>query len=685
MGICVGIDLGTCYSSIAYVDPYTKEISLLVNGEGSLKTPTCMVALSGGTFLFGQEALDKKLTGEGDALPPFQDILMNEEYSLQCGATTYDAISLTAMYLNYLLEQARVVVKEDITEAVITVPSFFGDGERRRIKEALAMTGVYVAGILNDTTASAITYCHKNPQSKSRLLIYKLGGGNFEATVVETDMGNVRVLGSTGTTDLGGREWEQGIAAYVQSQFVKEFSEDYSEDLVESLKVQILVEQIKIRLSQVSSAEATIHYKDNTGSYTVTRDMYRQMSETLLEMTLRMVKELLHNLHLAPSWLDGILFSGGGAKMSIVREYICEELDCKSIAGVSPDYDVVYGAAIKGMMTQVSPLMLLKEPKVFEVVNHSLGMISVSLDGAWYVNSIIIQKNARIPVSNTRTFRLTVPEMGGKMVIYLLQGEAATPKDCQVIGKYVIEQIAYEEGGTTFIEITYTYDENAIIHINARQKGSEEALPIHTEHIPADMDWVSKKPELPLDFVSVKREGIIYLCLDLSGSMAGTPLMEVKKAVRRLLEKVDLEERKVSIIGFADHSQQVLPPTKDSKQIERILQRLHVSGRLFGYGNGVSPFAMIYEQCCKQDVPTKEEVCMVVLTDGAWPDQERVLEIASHLKKKGIMIYTMAFGRADTEYLARLASSTEFSDFLKKKKPGEWLSIAQVVSQEETK
>ena len=656
MGIRVGIDLGSCYSSLAYVNPTTEELVLIPNIEGELKTPSMVVALGDNTLLFGQEALDKRLAGEGEIE------------------------NLSADYLKYLIEVGRQRVGQEITEAVITVPSFYTDGERRNLKDMLNETGVKVSGILNETTAVALAYSYRHPDSKAKVLIYKLGGGSFEAAVADIDQTKVRILGSTGSRDIGGREWEDVIASYIQDCFYREFGVDYTEDKLTSIRVRALAEQIKIRLSQVSGAEAVVHYKGYTGNYYITREMFCQMTKTLLELTTDMVKKLLSSLSIEESKLNGILFSGGSTKMPMIREHLERELNSKSIMGVNTDYDVAYGAAIKAWLCQSKSS---NENVVYECVSNSIGMIAVSLDGSWYVNSIFIRKNDNIPVSNTRTFRLSVTKTFGKMSIYLLQGEATIPKDCTVIGKYVINQIPYVEGGKSLIEITYTHDADGIIHIEAKQTETGENLVIHKDTIPLDMDWVNRQPKLKEEEIATEEEGLVYLCMDLSGSMAGLPFMEAKRSLRHIAEELDLTRKRVGIIGFSDQSQLLLSLSSNINNITRTIQRLHISGRMFGYGNGTSLFAMIYDKHCLGEMRVKEDVTMVVATDGAWPDKERALQVANLCKEKGITIYTMAYGKADNEYLMKLSSLKEVRELTRNNKnKGEWLSIAQIVGED---
>lgn len=654
MGKRVGIDLGSCYSSIAYIDPNTEELLLVPNMEGNLKTPTISVALGNGNYLFGQEALDKILAGEGEM------------------------VTAPAKFLKYLLKNAEHMLKDKITEAVITVPSFYTDGERRALKEMLSQAGVYVLGMLNETTAVALSYSYRHLKTHKRLLIYKLGGGYFEAAIVQIEQTLVKVLGSTGSRDIGGREWDDALLTYLQEQFYSEFKADFTEDKWENSKARWLAEKLKIRLSQVSEAEAAVSYKGKTGNYMVTRQLLSQLTETIEEMTVSMVMELLSSLNLKPSQIDGILFSGGSTKMPSLRQYIEKTIGCKSCSGGNPDYDAVYGAAIKAFYSQKESLSLFKE-RIHEVATSSLGMISVSLDGGWYVNSILIHKNTRIPVSKTRTFKLDVEETGTKMAVYLLQGEGATPKDCQLAGKYVMEGISYIEGGQAFIEITYSYDEDGIIHISGRQRETGKMLPIHREPLPEDMDWVNKKPELKRYSME---EVTLYLCVDLSGSMAGIPFMETRKALKKLVGELDLSCTKVAILGFADQSYLFLKPTQSKEEIYQAMQRLRISGRRFGYGNGTSPFAYLYEKYC-HNKSEGEKIIMMVLSDGLWPDKERAKEVANRCKEKGIIITTMAFGHADTVYLSELASEEDSNEWLlKHKNKGEMLTIAQIVSEE---
>lgn len=673
-----GIDLGTTFSAIAYVNPSTKRPEIIKNRYGNKLTPS-ILAFTKDKIFYGEEAKEQIELGNVETASFFKRNMGNDEYVFSTGDVWYTAKELSAMLLKEMVLDVKETTGEEITEAVITVPAYFRHKERKATMEAAAMAGIKVLHVINEPTAAALSYGLKGTNKPMTVLIYDLGGGTFDVAVASITKQDIRILGSDGNHELGGKEWDDIIARYINDLFFEEFGIEIAGDESETNHLQEIAENIKRRLSVTTSAECIIKYHGKTGRYMITNEKFKELSYNMLQITSQIVERLLASVGMTERSLDGVLLVGGSTRMRMVKEYVAQTLHVPILNGINVDEAVALGAAMKAYMEEESCEVLLpdldKEEKrkrsyefllpgakrLADTVAHSLGMISISADGQWYVNSIIIKKNTPIPACNSRSYRIATTLGKNDMNVYLLQGEKGNPLDCDIVGKYVFSGIMPTDTNEAVIQVSYSYNENGMIEVSAMQEETGNLLPLTIEPVEEDMSWVRKMPKLSPEGKKALPEGTLYLCVDLSGSMSGYPLLEAKKAISSFIMKLDITKLSIGIVGFADRSELILKPTKDLHRIEQALANMRVDGTRFGYGNTSNPFSVIYEDAVVKKNKL-EKTYIVLLTDGVWTYKENAVLEAKKCLKEDMEIVALGFGSADEKFLDQLVSKQEFVD-----------------------
>lgn len=673
-----GIDLGTTFSAVAYVNPKTKKPEIIKNRYGNRLTPS-ILAFAKGRYFYGEEAREYLEQGQAEVATFFKRNMGNDEYVFSTGDTWYTAKELSALLLKEMVADASEAIGEKITEVVITVPAYFKHKERKATMEAATEAGLKVLHVINEPTAAALAYGLNGSDKKKTVLIYDLGGGTFDVAIAKMTRDDIRILGSDGNHELGGKEWDDIIARYINDLFFDEFGIEISNDEMEKNHLCVIAENIKKRLSVAASAECVLTYHGKTGRYTITEEKFKELSYNMLRVTNQITKRLLHSVGMNASQLDGILLVGGSTRMRMVKEYVCEMLHIPVLNGINVDEAVALGAAMKAYMEGELLEVLLPDlseeekrqrkyefslpgaKRLADTTAYSLGMISVSADGNWYVNSTIIEKNTPIPACNTRAYKIATTLGDNEMHVYLLQGEKGNPLDCEIVGKYVFHGIRQTEEEEAVVNVTYSYNEDGMIEVSAVQEETNDILSLTIEPIEEDMSWVRETPNLNRERGKMLPEGTLYLAVDLSGSMSGYPLLEAKRAISSFLLKLDITKLAIGIVGFADQSHMILKPTKDLHRIQQALANMRVDGSRFGYGNNATPFAVIYEEVERQ-VKKEGKVYIVLLTDGVWTYKENAVLEAKRCKEEQMQIAALGFGSADEHFLNQIVSKRELAD-----------------------
>jgi molecular chaperone DnaK len=653
----VGIDLGTTNSAIAYVDEYGKPI-VIANDEGSNITPS-VVYFDNSEVIVGDEAKELQALGTYDVVAFFKRQMGDEYFIFEVDGKDYDAVDLSALVLKKLKEDAETALGETIKDAVITVPAYFKEKERSATIEAGKRAGLNVLQVINEPTAAAVAYGLKQQNTSQTIIVYDLGGGTFDVTIMKIDSESISVLNSVGDHQLGGKDWDEAIVSYVANAFKDEFGEDPIEDAESIADLMTRVEEAKKKLSSVEKTTIVLSYNGNKGRYTIDRNTFEDITRNLMERTVLLTEQSIEDIGLSFSDIDGILLVGGSTRMPMVHTFIKERFGTEPLSGINVDEAVALGAALvaqeKSTSKQKGASYALPRMRVVkDVTNHTLGMIAINDDNTAYVNSFILPKNREIPCTEERTFNQRVGKKNENITeVFVTQGEHRSQADVSYLGKYVIKDIPYVQGGNAEVAVAYTYDDSGTVHVNARLS-TGEVLRVEKEDLPDDVpDRFMRAPEpepveLEPEFTTV------YLAFDISGSMRGKPLKKAKEAARSFVENMNLEYSAVGLIVFSDQVKISIKATHHENDILEVIEQIKSGG-----GSEIHPFNEINKLL--QNVNNRKFV--VILTDGAWCHQNKAIKQAKVCHSNGIEIAAIGFGGADQRFLKAIASTDKGSIF----------------------
>ncbi len=655
MSLAIGIDLGTTYSAIAYVDEHGSPV-VIPNELGKKITPS-VIYFKGSEQLIGEEAKEMQALGLYPIAAFFKRQMGDDLFIFHADGVDYSATELSTILLKKIKHDAESFLGQKVTDAVITVPAYFRDRERNATIEAGKDAGINVIQVINEPTAAAVAYGLNKTKAKQRMLVYDLGGGTYDVTLLEFDSKCVRVINSDGNHQLGGKDWDDRIIEYLASLFREEYGIDPLEDAESLSDILVQAEEAKKHLTTFEKTKISIDHEGVKGRYELARTTFEQITSDLMELTMSLTMRVLEDIQLKPSDIDGVLLVGGSTRMPMVHRFIEEQFGKPSMSGVNVDEAVALGAAlvaderING--SKLKKTFALKgRTKIIDVTNHSLGMIAINPDQTAYVNSIILPKNAQIPCEEVRPYQHRTSSRGdNELEIYMTQGESESPADVSYLGRYVVRGIPHQKNGLAVVDVGYHYDESGTVQVDAKEKNSQINLTISVEKLPSDVpgrflgvpELQGEEPE----YVTV------YLAFDLSGSMSGQPLKEAKKAALGFLKNSDLSHCSIGIIAFSDSVKTKVKATQNAKRIKMAIDELTACET--GVCNDAHPFDEIYNLLHRTD----GRRFSIVLADGVWSYQDKAVKQAKKCHSDNIEIIAIGFGGADKGFLQAIASSDE--------------------------
>jgi molecular chaperone DnaK (HSP70) len=665
MAPAIGIDLGTTYSVVAWVTPDGAP-EVIPDEDGQALIPS-VVSFAAGRPVVGHRAKEDQARGAADVAAFFKPSMGDPAFARQLGGREWSATGLSGLVLGHLKEQAGRAIGAPVTRAVITVPEYFTHPQRTATIAAGAEAGLEVLRIISEPTAAALAYGLRPGAGARRFLVYDLGGGTFDISVAELADDALEVIAATGDHGLGGRDWDDRIALELQARFRAETGADLlaSDDAGELL---VAVEALKRALSAKRSADIRVSDGTRTARYTVTRAELEAMSADLLERTAQLTEQALADARLTWADIDGVLPVGGATRMPMVRDWIERMSGRTPMGGIHPDHAIALGAAAQAALLTV-PAALPAAPaqpagssrallpgvrQVRDVVAHSLGMIAESQDGTRYVNSILLARNSAIPCEETRPFQFSITGPEPELEVYLTQGETGDPAQCTYLGRYLVSGFPAGLTGPAVIDITYSYDDNAVVSVAAAERSAGARLHITVDELHGDVPARFLSPPA----IARRRDRVtVYLAFDLSGSMSGQPLAAAQQAARAFVGQVDLTTTAVGLIAFSDSVRVELKASQKATDIGKAIDGLRI-GRT-GDGNAGHPFDELY-RLLHQREGTRFGL---VLADGVWSCQPLAIQQARRCHKAGVDIIAVGFGGADRAFLDRIASATENSFF----------------------
>ena len=660
----VGIDLGTTYSSVATIDEYGKPV-IVNNRDGEPLTPSVIYFAPQGGSIVGSEAKEMLAAGEENVAMFFKRNMGDDLFRFYANDHEYTAQDLSAILLRKLKEDAELTLGGEVRNAVITVPAYFNDLQRSQTMEAGRQAGLNVLRIINEPTAAAITYGISHDRHQ-RMLVYDLGGGTFDVTVLDITPDTISVLATGGDHELGGKDWDDQLLLYVIDHFQQEFGIDPTENVEVYNDMEYECERVKKMLSQKDSAVINVRCRGMRGRYPVTRELFEQLTEAQLNSTKTMTEHVLAEAGLSWADLDGALLVGGSTRMPMVERWVRQMSGKEPLRGVNVDWAVSQGAAIQagiemqkrgafrlaGQTGGSKPqFQLMGVKKIVDVMSHSLGTVAVSEDGERYVNSIIIRKDLPIPVTEQKDFLHHTREGNDNdLTVYLTQGEVSDIASCIVVGKYIFHDIEHVGKGETIINIEYSYDDNGIIGVGGTQKETKRKLTVEKVPLDEDMQWLYEKPmgkAIPMS---------IIIAVDLSGSMAGKPMKRAKEAALEFTRIIALGVHRIGIMGFADSSKMFCQLSADTEEVQRAIGMLDSNAGKTGYGNANNPLADAIEIFGQQ--PGTKNI-LIILTDGVWNYQKKAIASSDQCREAGYDVVAIGFGGADEKFLRRISTFSE--------------------------
>lgn len=466
MGKIIGIDLGTTNSCVAVMEG--GQPTIIINSEGNRTTPSVVAFTKNGERLVGDTAKRQAVTNADRTITSIKRD-MGTDRTIKIDGKKYSPQEISSMILQKLKKDAENHLGEPVTEAVITVPAYFSDAQRKATKDAGRIAGLDVKRIINEPTAAALAYGLDNA-SPQKILVYDLGGGTFDVSVIEISEGMIEVLATAGDNRLGGDDYDQRICDYLIREFQKEQGVNLSKDLVAMKRLKEEAEKAKIALSTSASTNINLPYITTTRSgpvhldITLTRSKFEELTYDLTERTAEPVRMALSDAGISASQLGKVLLVGGSTRMPAVQNKVRELTGQEPSKNLNPDECVALGAAIQGGK-------LAGDSNLNEILLMDVTPLSLSIETVGGIATVLIPRNTTIPTRHSQVFS-TAANFQTSVEIKVLQGERQFAKDNKLLGRFRLNGIRRAMAGVPQIEVTFDIDANGIVNVSAKDLGT---------------------------------------------------------------------------------------------------------------------------------------------------------------------------------------------------------------------
>ncbi|EEU03134.1 chaperone protein DnaK [Eubacterium saphenum ATCC 49989] len=535
MGKIIGIDLGTTNSCVAVLEG--GDATVIANAEGSRTTPSVVGFTKAGERLVGETAKRQAVTNPERTISSIKRH-MGTDYKVKIDDKEYSPQDISAMILTKLKNDAESYLGEKVTEAVITVPAYFTDSQKQATKDAGKIAGLDVKRIINEPTAASLAYGLDKDDSSHKILVYDLGGGTFDVSVLELGDGVFEVLATSGDNKLGGDDFDNALVKYMVDEFAKGNGIDLSKDKMAMQRIKEAAEKAKMELSSATQTNINLPFitvSENGPLHMnmeITRAKFEQLTSSLVEKTINPMKKAMSDAGITGSDIAKVILVGGSTRIPAVQEAVKKVTGKEPFKGINPDECVALGAAVQGgvLTGDVKDVLLL-----------DVTPLSLSIETLGGVATKLIERNTTIPTKKSQVFS-TADDNQSAVDIHVMQGEREMASDNITLGRFQLTGIPPAPRGVPQIEVTFDIDANGIVNVSAKDKGTgkEQSITISSSNKLSDEEVEAKikEAEQHAEEDKKRKEGIEVK------NRAESLVYETEKSLKEAGDKIDASKKK---------------------------------------------------------------------------------------------------------------------------------------------
>ena len=535
MGKIIGIDLGTTNSCVAVLEG--GDATVIANAEGSRTTPSVVGFTKAGERLVGETAKRQAVTNPERTISSIKRH-MGTDYKVKIDDKEYSPQDISAMILTKLKNDAESYLGEKVTEAVITVPAYFTDSQKQATKDAGKIAGLDVKRIINEPTAASLAYGLDKDDSSHKILVYDLGGGTFDVSVLELGDGVFEVLATSGDNKLGGDDFDNALVKYMVDEFAKGNGIDLSKDKMAMQRIKEAAEKAKMELSSATQTNINLPFitvSENGPLHMnmeITRAKFEQLTSSLVEKTIDPMKKAMSDAGITGSDIAKVILVGGSTRIPAVQEAVKKVTGKEPFKGINPDECVALGAAVQGgvLTGDVKDVLLL-----------DVTPLSLSIETLGGVATKLIERNTTIPTKKSQVFS-TADDNQSAVDIHVMQGEREMASDNITLGRFQLTGIPPAPRGVPQIEVTFDIDANGIVNVSAKDKGTgkEQSITISSSNKLSDEEVEAKikEAEQHAEEDKKRKEGIEVK------NRAESLVYETEKSLKEAADKIDASKKK---------------------------------------------------------------------------------------------------------------------------------------------